>query len=410
MSHINIRWNGGWELTNTHDRGSHMKSYTRRELIERSMAGAGALTIGAALLAACGSDAKSPSATGAAGTTVPAGSSSSAAAPSGTGGSTGSTASSGAAGSDPATGSLTKSGLQLSWTHSVQFGGSYLAAERGYYKGEGLDVTLSPGGPNVAGDTQTVSGAVLMNISGGDGVARSNEQGAKLKIVGMQYQKSPGTLLSLKAKNISKPQDLVGTKIAVAGADNPGLLAFLKYNKIEESQVTLVPSQYDPAVLTSDQADSIFCFYIDLPVALEVQGIEHNTMLLADFGFNPASQVYTVLEGSLKGDKRDQVKHLLRAEIKGWQDFQKDYMAAAKLAVDKYPDAGLDLPTQQDQAKAELDIMYSDVTAKNGFAWFTDETIDSNLKLFTDLGIAGVSADLFDRSLLEEIYADGPTI
>ena len=44
------------------------------------------------------------------------------------------------------------------------------------------------------------------------------------------------------------------------------------------------------------------------------------------------------------------------------------------------------------------------------FAWFTDETIESNLALFEDLEITGVTAELFDRSLLEEIYADGPTI
>ncbi|MFT3851645.1 MAG: ABC transporter substrate-binding protein [Ilumatobacteraceae bacterium] len=374
-----------------------MAGYTRRELIERSLAGAGALTIGALLLQACGSDSKSPATTGGATTTTTGGAST-------TAGSTSPTS----AGSIPDT--LTKAGLQLSWTHSVQFGGSYLALDRKYYAQEGIDITLSPGGPNVAGDAQTVSGAVLMNISAGDGVARSNEQGAKLKIVGMQYQKSPQTLLSLKDKDITKPQDLVGKRIAVSGADNPGLLAFLKTNGIEESQVTLVPSQYDPAVLTADQADAIFCFYIDLPVALEVQGIEHNTMLLADFGYNPASQTYTVLESSLTGDKRELVKQLLRAEIRGWQDYQTDYLDAAKLAVSMFPDAGLDLPTQEAQAKVQLDIMYSDVTAENGFAWFTDETVADNLKLYEQLGITGATADLFDRSLLEEIYAEGPKI
>ena len=163
-------------------------------------------------------------------------------------------------------------------------------------------------------------------------------------------------------------------------------------------------------MLTADQADSIFCFYNDLPVALEVKGIAHNSMLLADFGYNPASQVYTVLTESLEGDTREQVKHLLRAEIKGWQDYQTDYAEAAQLAVDLYPDAGLDLPTQQAQAKVQLDIMYSDVTDANGFAWFTDELVADNMKLFADLGITGATPELFDRSLLEEIFADGPTI
>lgn len=372
---------------------------SRRNLLRSALVGAGAIAVGPGFLAACGGndddegDATTPGTSGA--TT-------------GTSGSTGSTATTPAPGS--ATGDLTPTGLQLSWTHSVQFGGSYLAVDRGYYAAEGLDITLGSGGPNVAGDAQTVSGAVLMNISGGDGVARSNAEGAGLTIVGMQYQKSPGTLLSLKEKNLVTPESLIGTRIAVAGTDTPALDAFLRYNEIGKSELELIPSQYDPAVLTADQADSIFCFYNDLPVALGVQGIDYSTMLLADFGFNPASQVYTVLTESLSGDTREQVLHLLRAEILGWQDYKSDYEAAAQLAVEMYPDAGLDLETQQVQAEVQLDIMYSEVTDESGFAWFTDETIDSNVALFADLGIEGAGAELFDRSLLEEIYADGPTI
>jgi ABC-type nitrate/sulfonate/bicarbonate transport system substrate-binding protein len=305
---------------------------------------------------------------------------------------------------------LIPTGLQLSWTHSVQFGGSYLAVDRGYYAAQGLDITLSPGGPNVAGDAQTVSGSVLMNISGGDGVARSNMEGAGLTIVGMQYQKSPGTLLSLAEKDITTPDALIGTRIAVAGTDTPALDAFLTINEIDAGDVEMIPSQYDPAVLTADQADSIFCFYNDLPVALGVQGIEHNAMLLADFGYNPAAQVYTVLAESLEGDTRDQVVRLLKAEILGWQDYKTDFLDAAQLAVDMYPDAGLDLETQQVQAEVQLDIMYSDVTDEFGFAWFTDESIPENLALFEELGITGADETLWDRSLLEEIYADGPTI
>jgi ABC-type nitrate/sulfonate/bicarbonate transport system substrate-binding protein len=217
-------------------------------------------------------------------------------------------------------------------------------------------------------------------------------------------------LLSLADKDITSPEALVGTRIAVAGTDTPALDAFMRYNDIDPSQVELIPSQYDPAVLTADQADSIFCFYNDLPVALDVQGIAHNSMLLADFGYNPASQVYTVLTESLQGSTRDQVLHLLRAEIKGWQDYRTDYDEAARLTVEQYPDAGLDLPTQQAQAKVQLDIMYSDVTESDGFAWFTDDVIEDNLALYADLGITGATPELFDRSVLEEIFADGPTI
>lgn len=299
---------------------------------------------------------------------------------------------------------------QLSWTHSVQFGGTYLAQDRGLFEELGLSVRLAAGGPNVAGDANTVSGAALMNISVADGVARSNVEGADLVIIGAQYQKSPVTILSLADAPLVTPQDLVGKKIGVAGTDTPGLNAFLALNNMSEGDVEFIPSQYDPAVLTAGQVDGLYCFYNDLPVALAVQGIDGYSMLLADFGYNPMSQTYTVLRSSLAdAAKRDQIVRLLRGDARGWQLYKDDPQAAAELTVEAYPDAGLDLETQRRQAEVQLDIMFSEVTDTKGFGWFTDEQVDENLKLFTILGIEGTTEQLWDRSILEEVYADGPT-
>lgn len=299
---------------------------------------------------------------------------------------------------------------QLSWTHSVQFGGTYLAQDRGLFKELGLDVRLAPGGPNVAGDANTVSGAALMNISVADGVARSNGEGADLVIIGAQYQKSPVTILSLAKAPLKEPRDLVGKKIGVAGTDTPGLSAFLTVNGLRADQVTFVPSQYDPAVLTAGQVDGLYCFYNDLPVALAVQGIEGHSMLLADFGYNPMSQTYTVRRASLSDARtRDQIVRLFRGDARGWQLYQRDPQAAADLTVKAYPDAGLDLASQRKQAGVQLDIMFSPTTDRYGFGWFTDEQIEENLKLFELLGIRGGTRAWWDRSVLDEVYKGGPT-
>ncbi|MGI5952245.1 MAG: ABC transporter substrate-binding protein [Brooklawnia sp.] len=298
---------------------------------------------------------------------------------------------------------------QLSWTHSVQFGGTYLARDRGLFEELGLSVRLAAGGPNVAGDANTVSGAALMNISVADGVARSNAEGADLVIIGAQYQKSPATILSLADAPLRTPEDLAGRKIGVAGTDTPGLNAFLSINDLLD-RVEFVPSQYDPAVLTAGQVDGLYCFYNDLPVALAVQGIEGHSMLLADFGYNPMSQTYAVLRSSLADATRhDQILRLVRGDARGWQLYKDDPQAAAELTVAAYPDAGLDLDTQRRQAEVQLDIMFSDLTDEFGFGWFTDEQVQDNLRLFEVLGIEGGTEQLWDRSILEEVYADGPT-
>lgn len=298
---------------------------------------------------------------------------------------------------------------QLSWTHSVQFGGTYLAEDQGLFDAQNLQVELAPGGPNVAGDASTVSGSSLINISAADGVARSNAEGADLVIVGAQYQKSAATILSLADAPIKTPEDLVGKKIGVADANNPALIAFLSINGIDADDVEFVPSQYDPAVLTAGQVDGLYCFYNDLPVALLVQGVDAYSMLLADFGYNPMSQTYTVLRSSLEDEQtRDEIVRLLRADAQGWQLYQEDPQTAAALVIEMYPDAGLDLATQQEQAEVQLDLMYSDVTDEFGFGWFTDEQVAENLQLFELLGIEGGAEELWDRTLLEEIYQNGP--
>jgi ABC-type nitrate/sulfonate/bicarbonate transport system substrate-binding protein len=308
-----------------------------------------------------------------------------------------------------APGGLANVVYQLSWTPSVQFGGTFLAQDQGLFGEQNLEVQLAAGGPNVAGDASTVSGSSLINISAADGVARSNAEGADLVIVGAQYQKSAATILSLAGAPIERPEDLVGKKIGVASANNPALTAFLEINGIGADQVEFVPSQYDPAVLTAGQVDGLYCFYNDLPVALAVQGVEAYSMLLADFGYNPMSQTYTVLRSSLEDEQtRDEIVRLLRADAQGWQLYQDDPIAAADLTMQMYPDAGLDLATQQTQAEVQLDLMFSATTAEFGFAWFTDEQVQDNLRLFDLLGIDGGSEALWDRTLLEEIYQGGP--
>src|SRR5258707_10836059 len=40
--------------------------------------------------------------------------------------------------------------IQLKWVSQAQFAGYFVAKEKGFYKDAGLDVTIKPGGPDVA--------------------------------------------------------------------------------------------------------------------------------------------------------------------------------------------------------------------------------------------------------------------
>ena len=295
--------------------------------------------------------------------------------------------------------------LQLSWLHSVQFGGSYIAKSRGYWSNGGLNVALNPGGPNAPVEPPVVTGQALVGISAADYTAAAVEQGAPFKIIGVAMQKNPFVVASLPENPVNSPEDLVGKRIGMALANTPVLQALCTINGIDMAQIEIVPTQYDAAPLLAGQVDCLLCWETDLPVAMAIKGIDSVTMLMADHGYSLHSQTYIATDESI-ANRRDDLVALMRGEIMGWTDYRADPKAAAALTVEMYPDQGLDLPTQELQAERQVPLMFSDLTDANGFGWFTEETVAQNIETLALLNRT-VTADLWDRSILEDVHATG---
>lgn len=295
--------------------------------------------------------------------------------------------------------------LQLSWLHSVQFGGSYIAKSKGYWSEAGLNVALNPGGPNAPVDPAVVTGQALIGISAADYASASVEQGAPFKIIGVAMQKNPFVIASLPANPVNAPADLVGKRIGMALANTPVLQALCTINSVDINQIEIVPTQYDAAPLIADQVDCLLCWETDLPVAMAIKGVESVTMLMADHGYAVHSQTYIATDDSIANRRGDLVA-LMRGEVLGWNDYKANPKAAAALTLEMYPDQGLDLPTQELQAERQVPLMFSALTDEFGFGWFTDETVAQNVETLGLLG-RSMTADLWDRSILEEVHAQG---
>ncbi|RDC73176.1 twin-arginine translocation pathway signal protein [Rhodovulum sp. 12E13] len=293
--------------------------------------------------------------------------------------------------------------LQLSWLHSVQFAGSYIAQERGLWADSGLDVSLSPGGPNAPVEPPVISGDALVGISAADYTAAAVEQGAPFKILMVAMQKNPFVIASLPGNPVDVPADLQGKRLGMALANRPVLEALCTLNDVDIDAIEMVPTQYSAAPLLNGEVDCLLCWETDLPVAMAIQGVESRTMLMADFGYSVHSQTYIASEESI-ANRRDELVALLRGEAQGWDAYRADTEAAAALTVEKFPDLGLDLETQELQAARQVPLMFSDLTDASGFGWWTDDTVAANVETLALLGRT-VSPDLWDRSILEEVHA-----
>ena len=300
---------------------------------------------------------------------------------------------------------------QLSWVKNVEFAGAYIADTKGYFTAAGFSsVNLMAGGPNVSQDAVVASGKALVGISSPDITAAAILKGADLVILGAQYQKNPFCIMSLAGSPINSPQEMIGKKIGVQATNEPVWSAFLKANNIDPSKITKVPAQFDPSPLVSKEVDGWFSFFTNEPNLLKTKGVDTAVMLLNDHGYPMVSEVYVVKKSSLTSD-RDKVKALLIGDIKGWTDSIADPKLGANLAATKYgKDLGLDEAEQVLESTAQNTVVQTDDTKANGLFTITDVLVDETIKTLALGGVTITKDNLFDLSVIKEVYAENPSL
>ena len=328
-------------------------------------------------------------------------------------GSTAAAASGAAASTAVAPGSNGSISLQLSWIKNIEFGGEYFADSKGYYTQAGFSAVDLVTGPVDSADALVAAGNVTVGISAPDATARFiSEQGAPLKVIASTFQKNPFCILSLEqGKPIRTVADLAGKKIGIQAGTNQQIFeGFLKANNVDPASLTQVVVQFEPTPLTEGNVDGFMAFLTNEPFLVKAQGFTPVTLSFADNGLPLTSETYTVLQETID-TKRDMLKAFLVAEILGWTDAVADPAGAAALAVNTYgKDLGLDLAGQTEQAIAQNELIVSADTKANGLFTLTDALQTQIIGALEEIGITITAEDLFDMSMLNEIYADNPSL
>jgi ABC-type nitrate/sulfonate/bicarbonate transport system substrate-binding protein len=302
--------------------------------------------------------------------------------------------------------------VQFSWIKNAEFLGEYVADDKGYYTDAGFDSVNLVAGPS-SGVAELLQGSVqiALNDAISVGTAVANED-APLKIIGTTYQKNPFTILSLAdGGNIATPQDMVGKKIGVQASNTSLFEALLAANGIDESQLTIVPVQYDPSVLVNGEVDGFVAYLTNESIIVANDGHPVTNLPFADNGLPFVVETFTVTDQTLAED-REMLKAFLVAEIKGWTDALADPEAAVDLDLKSYgADLGLDRDTEIQSAHiANDELITSDDTAANGLFTISEELQKETVASLGRAGIDVAIEDLFDLSLLQEVYAENPDL
>lgn len=311
---------------------------------------------------------------------------------------------SGDGGSDDASGQATRATLnvQLGWIANVENAGPFVAADKGYYDDENLEVTLTPGGPGAILEPTVVSGTALIGLSSADTIASANAEGADLVIVGTTLQHNPSAVMSLADSPVSSPDELVGKRLGLQQSGEAIYDAFFRKAGVDTSAIDIVPVQFDPAPLVAGEVDAFAAFQTNQPIALRAEGIETVSFLLADFGYNLFANAFFVTRETLEDDDaRGVVTRWLQATRRGWEDAIADPAAAAEIVVSG-PGADLDLDLdQQTETLGELvPLIDTPAIADQGLFWMTDDAVAVNVETMNSVDIAA-DETLFSNELLE---------
>jgi ABC-type nitrate/sulfonate/bicarbonate transport system substrate-binding protein len=312
------------------------------------------------------------------------------------------TGSSDAASSSPATSggpARTTLRMQSAWVSDAEFMGYYIALDKGYYTAENIDYTYIPGGPDVIPETTLLAGQAELALTTVEGVAKLvADEGAKLKIIGAQYQKNPSGVVSLEANGITEPKDLIGRTLAIAPVGQITFEALFAANNLDIKDVTIVPYAYDPTPLLQGEIDASGDFVTNVPFTITEKGGKPTSFLLYDYGLVLYNDVVVVQEDFLE-ENRAALVSFLRASRKGWDENFKDTKAYVPLLKEGFgKDTGRSAANEEFFNDAQMPL----IQHTGGVFTMTDEDIASNLETLQRFGI-DVDESLFDTSLLDEI-------
>ncbi len=105
--------------------------------------------------------------------------------------------------------------LQLKWVTQAQFAGYYVAAEKGFFTEEGLDVTILPGGPDIAPSQVMAGGGADVMIDWMPSALAAREKGLALVNIAQPFKSSGMMLTCLKETGITSPADFKGKTLGV---------------------------------------------------------------------------------------------------------------------------------------------------------------------------------------------------
>ena len=233
--------------------------------------------------------------------------------------------------------------LQLKWVTQAQFAGYYVAKDKGFYKEAGLDVTIKPGGPDIAPPQIIAGGGADVIVEWMPAALAAREKGVPLVNIAQPFKRS-GMMLTCRAETgVKAPADLKGRTLGVwfYGNEYPFMAWMAKLGlKTDGSPggVKVLKQGFNVDPLLQKQADCISTMTYNEYWQVIDGGIPADKLVV----FKYEDQGVSTLEDGLyttqaKLDDPKMAASLAKfvaASMKGWAFARDNQEAAAKIVLD----------------------------------------------------------------------------
>lgn len=243
--------------------------------------------------------------------------------------------------------------LLMNWFAQAEQGGYWQAGAEQLAADEDIELNVRQGGPQIQTIPQVASGEAEFGIAQADELLLARAEGAPVVQVFGGMEKYLQCMMFHPGQGISDWSDLDGFRIAVAPSG--GYWPYIKgeYGLDNVQEVNFTGSMGNFA---GDESMVQQCFITSEPYVAEQEGIEIETMMVADSGYNPYSQGLFTTERMIE-ENPDLVRAVVAAAQEGWQRYLDDPSAGNELILE----------TNSEMEQAKLDFAHQELSTGGYF-------------------------------------------
>ena len=261
----------------------------------------------------------------------------------------------------------------LDWRFEGPAAPYLVAIDKGYYKQEGLNVSIDPGSGSVEGINRVASGAYDVGFCDINLLVkyRDNPRNLPVKMVMMVYDTPAFSIITLKKNGIAKPKDLEGRILGAPAGDGAWAQwpIFVQANQIDAGKVKVenIGFPVREPMLAQGKVDAITGFWFSSYMNLKATGIAPSDIVvlhMRDWGLDLYGNGIVANPDFMRFSPKA-VAGFVRGTIRGIQETLRDPDAAIDSVMKRNPIAKRDVELERLKLSLERNFVTPDVR-KNG--------------------------------------------